>query len=318
MKDAGMIFMFHRFADPDFGVSGHSPIFLRRALGELRRLNVEFVPLMELLRRGREGHALAGCAAFTVDDGYADFHRIGATLFDAMDCPVTVFLPTGFIDDPKWFWWDRLGYICIHATKRHFELEVAGKRFEARWTERAGWRELKSEIAGHLRSKGPESQWTAVRQVEEYFQVDVPDDLPESFRPMSWNQIREQAARGVSFGPHSVTHPNMRQLSLAEARAEIRTSWDRVRSEVPTAIPVFCYPYGGPENLAPGGESLLPECGMEGALTSISGYVSSEKIRRHSFRLLRFPWPDRLEDLRQVGSGFERVRRMIRMGARSR
>jgi peptidoglycan/xylan/chitin deacetylase (PgdA/CDA1 family) len=61
---------------------------------------------------------------------------------------------------------------------------------------------------------------------------------------MHWSQLREIAAAGISIGAHSVTHPRLSQLPLAQVEEE----WDRCREEIQqrTGRPVTtaAYPYG--------------------------------------------------------------------------
>src|SRR5262245_38025762 len=112
LRDRGVIFMLHRFRDPDLGVDGHDPRVLRRALDYLRRHRYELVSLMDLLKRLKNrSQPPRGAIAFTFDDGYQDQATIGAGIFSEFDCPVTTFVTTGFVDRTMWFWWDRIQYV---------------------------------------------------------------------------------------------------------------------------------------------------------------------------------------------------------------
>lgn len=73
MRGRGSIFMFHRFADPDLGTTGHDPKLLRAALAYLRSERYDLIDLMELFRRLRQAAPkLDRAVAFTMDDGYLD------------------------------------------------------------------------------------------------------------------------------------------------------------------------------------------------------------------------------------------------------
>jgi len=90
------IFTLHRFTDPEHGIVGHDPVALAKQLAYLRRYRYTLLSLSEVVDRitGRNGHSASPAVAFTVDDGYGDFVRIGARVFAEYDCPVTVFIPT--------------------------------------------------------------------------------------------------------------------------------------------------------------------------------------------------------------------------------
>src|SRR6476659_3437826 len=88
-SDTGIIFMLHRFPDPELGnASSHDVAAIRAGLAHLRRNRFELISLASLFERARQGERLGGAIAFTIDDGYLDHARIGAPLFAEFDCPV--------------------------------------------------------------------------------------------------------------------------------------------------------------------------------------------------------------------------------------
>jgi hypothetical protein len=101
----------HRFAMPDLGVEGHDPALLAGQLEYLRRHRYRLMSLRELLQALDERTPIReNAVVFTVDDGYADFAEVGAPVFAAYDCPVTVFLVTDFVSGRLWYWFDHGDY----------------------------------------------------------------------------------------------------------------------------------------------------------------------------------------------------------------
>src|SRR2546423_14449289 len=95
--------MLHRFAMPDLGVEGHDPRALQSYLEYLRARRYAIVDLLDLLNRVEKGIPLErNTIVFTVDDGYADFAEVAAPVFAKYDCPVTVFLVSGFVAERSW------------------------------------------------------------------------------------------------------------------------------------------------------------------------------------------------------------------------
>src|SRR5947199_34779 len=97
------IFTLHRFTDPDLGVVGHDPALLRYHLAYLRRHHYRLFSLTDVVRQIENGGTggwggRAPAVAFSVDDGYAGYARIAAPIFAEYDCPVTLFVTTGFLD----------------------------------------------------------------------------------------------------------------------------------------------------------------------------------------------------------------------------
>ena len=63
-------------------------------------------------------------------------------------------------------------------------------------------------------------------------------------RLLDWDQVRALAARGIEFGGHTVTHPDLTELPLDELADEIRGARDRIEAELGVAPTSFAPPYG--------------------------------------------------------------------------
>ncbi len=61
---------------------------------------------------------------------------------------------------------------------------------------------------------------------------------------MTWKQIRELAASGVTIGSQSHTHPHMPLLDRSANRNEIETANERFEAELGTRPTLFAYPFG--------------------------------------------------------------------------
>ena len=61
---------------------------------------------------------------------------------------------------------------------------------------------------------------------------------------MSWDQIRELKAAGVTIGSQTHTHPHMHRLSIERVREEIETSNQIFLEQLGERPKLFAYPYG--------------------------------------------------------------------------
>jgi peptidoglycan/xylan/chitin deacetylase (PgdA/CDA1 family) len=64
---------------------------------------------------------------------------------------------------------------------------------------------------------------------------------------LTWNEVRELRKTGVNFGSHTVTHPQLRNISTEQVREEIRQSKDTIEDNLGERIAAFAYPYAFPE-----------------------------------------------------------------------
>lgn len=312
ISDQLVIFMLHRFRDAERGIGGHDPAFLRFALGALRRDRVPLLPLREALQALRRGERRRG-VSFTVDDGYDDFHTIGGPLFEEYDCPVTVFVTTGFLDTSFWFWWDKVQYALSHSPLKRLSIQVQNRSFTLRLEDFLDRRVACETLVAAVKDLPQDRRSEAVEGVLGRLAVDVPSTPPPEFAPMTWQEVEGWAVRGVDFAPHSVTHPSLSTLSEGALALEIRESFDRVRSIVSDPAPIFCYPYGNASDVSESVFEAVRAEGLSGAVTAIPNYVGGTLSRDLDFfRLPRFAFPDQTTDFRQIIYGMERFKTLLR------
>jgi peptidoglycan/xylan/chitin deacetylase (PgdA/CDA1 family) len=278
----------------------------------LRRGRHPVLALSDLIGRVQEGREVPdGAVVLTVDDGYADFLTAGLPLFTRYECPVTLFVTTGFVDGRGWMWWDRLLHVLRQTPRR--EVVVLGRQFRL---ERSSPAELSLSISLML-EKHP---WDVVeRELHELagrLEVEPAETPPEEFAPLTWEELRASLREGVEVAPHTRTHPVLSRVDDARAEDEIVGSWLRLRQEVPDALPVFCYPSGRTEAFGAREIGLVRAAGLHGAVTTRPDYVrtrlSREEWQSTRWCLPRFACPASLDQLRSFTSGLERFKRLLR------
>lgn len=66
----------------------------------------------------------------------------------------------------------------------------------------------------------------------------------ELSRLMTWNEIKELHHHGIEFGAHSLTHPDLTEIPLAEVTHELSESKTIIEDKLGSAVEMFAYPYG--------------------------------------------------------------------------
>lgn len=61
---------------------------------------------------------------------------------------------------------------------------------------------------------------------------------------LSWAEIREMQKCGIAFGAHTLTHPNLTRLPLADAEREMRVSQEIIAQALGVAVETLAYPGG--------------------------------------------------------------------------
>jgi len=313
---AASVFCFHRFADPDLGNKGHDLTALRRNLGFLRRHRLHVVPLAELMTTLEGGEQpRPGTVVFTIDDGYADFANAAAPIFAEFDCPTTLFVVSGFLDGALWLWWNRIEYIFRETDRTQIALDLEGRPYRAQWST-PGERQAEAErLAVTLESVHEETRQRILTEIATKLEVTPPAKPPARFAAMSWDDARRCERLGVTFGPHTVTHPILSRVTDAAAAFEIGESWRQLRERTAATVPVFCYPNGSAQMFGERERRLVRECGLRAAVTTSPRYVTQKEFAAGAdarFMLPRFAYYDDLPHFAQAVSGVERVKSMAR------
>jgi peptidoglycan/xylan/chitin deacetylase (PgdA/CDA1 family) len=315
-RNCATVFMLHRFQDAERGIAGCDVSHLRRALAYLVRNNYELVPLVDLFERlGGKGPQASGAVAFTIDDGYIDQATIAAPVFSEFGCPVTTFVSTGFLDGKLWFWWDQIEHIFQNATRRSVQVRVGDTVFDYRWENEEQRIRAQAEFTAGCKRVSEAEKLTAIAQLARESGVEIPRIPPPHCAPMSWDQVRMCEGMGMTFGPHSVTHPVLSRTTHDAMGYEITESWARLRSEARSPVPIFCYPNGERDDFGDREIAVLRRLGFLGAVASEPGYANALTFQGGEddrFRVQRFGFPDELPHIIQYVSGVERFKQLLR------
>jgi peptidoglycan/xylan/chitin deacetylase (PgdA/CDA1 family) len=317
-RDCATVFMLHRFHDSERGITGCDVSHLRRALAYLTRNGYELVTLVELFDRlGGKGARARGAVAFTIDDGYAEQAMLAAPIFSEFGCPVTTFVTTGFLDRKLWFWWDQIEYALHHTTRQTFQMQLGDDFLDYRWANEKERFYAQTDFTARCKLVPQADQPAVIAQLARVTDVEIPVVPPAAYAPMSWDQVRACEEKGMTFGPHTVTHPVLSRCTPDVAAREIAEAWARLRSEVRSPVPVFCYPYGWWEDFGEREVALLRRLGFVGALAAEAGYANALSFQEKEddrFKVPRFGFPDDLPHMIQYVSGVERFKQLLRNG----
>lgn len=155
-------------------------------------------------------------------------------------------------------------------------------------------------------------------------------DRPIEFKGMTcltWSQVRELHNRGISFGSHTVNHPQLYDLDLRGVRAEIQNSKDTIEQHLGSSIDSFAYPYAFPQTDVAFRRRLresLQECGYRYGVCTVVGRATSKS---DSLFLERLPI-NSLDDVSFFGAklsggydwvaGPQRISKMLRQSVSRR
>jgi peptidoglycan/xylan/chitin deacetylase (PgdA/CDA1 family) len=202
------------------------------------------LPLEDLVSGVLAGRDLRNTVAITFDDGYENNVTQAAPALADLGVPATFFLATGYVDSDRWMWVDRLEF-ALHGTERPaLTLDGLG---EVRLDDK---REALAALKRFAKQKPDEVVARLVAEVDG--QCGTPTDPPDDdYRFMTWAQARALRAGGFEVGAHTVNHPILSRVDVAQGEREMLESRDAIRREVGVCSEVFCYPNGKASDYTP-------------------------------------------------------------------
>jgi peptidoglycan/xylan/chitin deacetylase (PgdA/CDA1 family) len=263
-RHAARILMYHRFSDPTLLET--QCIHLKQHYGLLSMLE-----LSEHLQSGRAFPP--NTVVITVDDGYRDFLKVAFPVFSTYDIPVTVFLVTDFLDRKVWLWPDVVKYTFEHTAHTRAEIEMANGRRLSSPLDSSSFRLQAARLAVEEAKKlTNRDRLFFVDNLKEQLQVKLPQETPEHYQPLHWNEVRSLARSGVEFGAHTRTHPILSKISdNRELLEEIVGSKKRIEEELSLPVFHFCYPNGGAADISDAAVAVVRDANFRTAVTTEGG-----------------------------------------------
>jgi peptidoglycan/xylan/chitin deacetylase (PgdA/CDA1 family) len=191
----------------------------------------------------------------TFDDGWRDNYQYAFPVLKQYGLPATIFLATDFIGTDRWFWPDQVMFLLEESKKLILSKQLS-QAVETAVMNISGIDErAKQQFYSRMDSGRPIDsdavvEWCKRLSVEvvgrfvDHLSTVVGVELPKRRVLLNWDEVREMADNGISFGSHSCSHRILTQIPSSEVEQELGSSWQAMFLRGVKPIPVFCYPNG--------------------------------------------------------------------------
>jgi peptidoglycan/xylan/chitin deacetylase (PgdA/CDA1 family) len=236
-KDRRMLILtYHRVRDCPDPVWPWDPD-RQEFISQMRVIKEYFNPLtiseaMELIDK-EELPERAVCLTF--DDGYADNYEIAFPILSDLKITATFFIATGYLNGGE-MWNDRVLEVVRQIEPGTYDFGQLG---EIRVLENSEKSEIASQLLNQMKYMPSAERDQLSRKLAQEFGIRNNDQVM-----MSDRMVSEMHRNGLEIGSHTVSHPILAQLSLAEAKKEIHDSKVYLESLLDTRIRSFAYPNG--------------------------------------------------------------------------
>ncbi len=274
-----------------------TPEFLGDIIKLIQAKGYDLVSIGEAAERIKSGSAdQKRFAVFTLDDGYRDNLQYAMPVFNALNCPFTVYVAPRIADGTCELWWRlleaaiaKVNQLDVVIEKKTFRLPTTNENQKV-----VAWQTLAPVVQRMDEFK--QRQW--IRSLCE--RLDINWHLICREAAMTWDEIRLMAKNPLAtIGAHTLNHYNLSKLSVADARREIIESGLRVSTELDTPVRHFAYPYGNVDAAGKREFELCKSAGYETSVVTRLGAVWPEH-RNHLQALPRIMVSGRYQDLAYI------------------
>jgi len=188
----------------------------------------------------------------TFDDGYRNNITHALPILRRYNAPATFFVPTGFLDNPRPFWWDRLDYALQQCNVHGRKVKVGSFAMILDSSSRPALQESYKR----LRRIAKKQQMSDHDFVQDMDQLAVQLEQ-ESGRALSniqkdddwsaimtWEQIEQYAGNDVTFGSHTVEHIRLGLVNAEIAFDQLVRSKQHIEDRTGKRCMSICCPNG--------------------------------------------------------------------------
>lgn len=251
-----------------------------------------FVSLDDAVRMIRGEKAIEDNAiAVTFDDGYRNNLKYALPVLAKYGVRPTIFLATGYVDERRPHWFDRLDY-ALQGVQEPVDIPVAGVSIRVSTEERS----LLEDSYSRLRRVAKRAQRDDRETLSELGAIAVGLEERAGHRlqdileqddwssVVTWDEVRS-ASPAVDFGSHTVDHLRVNRVPPTVAAEQLARSKVRIEEESGMQCRHFAYPDGGFDGSS---MELCRKAGYAGAVTMEPGLNS---VGDDSMSLKRIPVP---------------------------
>jgi peptidoglycan/xylan/chitin deacetylase (PgdA/CDA1 family) len=279
------ILLYHRFTtDADSN-------FVSQAVFDMQinflRKNFTIVSLWELSDQLKNQKKIKpNTVVITVDDGYEDFYKYAFPVLRKYSVPAIIYVTSDFIEKKTWLWPDKIDYILKKSSFNVVSINFQGNDNKYQLTHETSRKKAWNDLADYCLTLSNKNKNEFIQELSSELGVDVPKIAPESYSPLTWDQIREMSRNDIDIGSHTCTHPKLTMVETkSELLNEIINSKIKIEAALDKKVYSFSYPNGTKNDIDKNIKKLVKMAGYDNA---VAGYFDIDvtadhfEIKRHA------------------------------------
>jgi len=215
-------------------------------------------------------HFPSRSALITFDDGYENNYLDAFPVLRRAGVPALFFLTTDFVGHAgSLLWFDRLDAV----------LGVLGADGFAVWAERRRVprdRATPAALRAWIKTMARDERERLLAELEEAAGASARGRVDARVAgPLTWDQVREMAAHGMTFGSHTASHQILASTGADEVRNELVISRREIETHLDRPCWSFSYPNGEQSDFRAADQDAVRGAGYECAFSQVRGFVAA-------------------------------------------
>jgi peptidoglycan/xylan/chitin deacetylase (PgdA/CDA1 family) len=251
--------------------TGTSISLFEHSLSWLRREGWEIVSLEECLERVLRNDRSHRYAVLTFDDGYRDNVSVALPILERHNAPFLMYVPTGAPTRTLQAWW--LGLRELFRSRDDVTVDAMDTRFHCP--------DFQAKVSALARA----AQWVhedyhrAAMLAPTFHKAGVSLSALNDRYFLDERELQVLSRHPlVSIGGHTTSHPALKTLDSASARAEMADNRNYLQNLIQRPVRHFAYPYGDLKACGPRDEHLAGDVGFLTAVTTQIGQLGARHL----------------------------------------
>jgi peptidoglycan/xylan/chitin deacetylase (PgdA/CDA1 family)/glycosyltransferase involved in cell wall biosynthesis len=234
----------------------------------------------------------------TFDDAYRNNVEVAGPILKEFKIPITIFVPTDFIEHRRSYWVEELEGLIISTTTLALPWGEELLWLRSLAERRAAFSKISKGLSG-LKPTERELVWEEIKRQLSSQGINPPFIEPR----LTWEELRLVQQEGVSIGSHTVSHAILPGLPADQVISELQGSKRELELRLGTPVLALAYPNGSWD---PEVRLLTEEAGYACAFTGQPG-TNGRDVDRFLLNRIGINAADTFSEFVSAVSGFSRL-----------